>query len=39
MNDYNSQDWIKEPEIVAGISVSLLYLVSFIIYLNCSFLI
>ncbi|MBD8088096.1 hypothetical protein HUK49_09265 [Limosilactobacillus sp. c11Ua_112_M] len=33
MNDYNSQDWIKEPEIVAGISVSLLYLVSFIIYL------
>lgn len=33
MNDYNSQDWIQEPEILAEIGVLVLYCISFIIYL------
>lgn len=33
MNDYHSQDWIQEPEIVVEIIVLVLYCISFIIYL------
>ena len=33
MNSYRSHDWLHEPEIIAELIISVLYVITFIIYL------
>lgn len=33
MNSYRAHDWLHEPEIIAELIISVLYVIAFIIYL------